>query len=99
MTTSTTLEPTTTNEGFPERFIQVCPSDNFTLFLQASGDAWSCGDNSRGQLGNNTNNQTSTPAIFASGFIKLDVGVITQVDLIVRGRFIYGEMVGMENLE
>ena len=74
MTTSTTLEPTTTNEGFPERFIQVCPSDNFTLFLQASGDAWSCGDNSRGQLGNNTNNQTSTPAIFASGFIKLDVG-------------------------
>ncbi|MGB2340877.1 MAG: RCC1 domain-containing protein, partial [Candidatus Poseidoniaceae archaeon] len=92
MTTSTTLEPTTTNEGFPERFIQVCPSDNFTLFLQASGDAWSCGENSRGQLGNQSNESSSTPLIFARGFIKLDVGQFHAGGLDVNKRlFLWGD--------
>ena len=75
MTTSTTLEPTTTNEGFPERFIQVCPSDTFTLFLQASGDAWSCGNNQYGSLGIGREISTqATPKIFARGVRKIGVG-------------------------
>ena len=91
-TTSTTLEPTTTNEGFPERFIQVCPSDNFTLFLQASGDAWSCGENSRGQLGNQTTESSLSPFIFGRGFIKLDVGKFHSGGLDTQKRlFLWGD--------
>ena len=74
-TTSTTLEPSTTNEDFPERFIEVASSVNFTFFLQGSGNLWATGLNNSGQLGLGNTDETYSPRIVKKEVFKVDVGV------------------------
>jgi alpha-tubulin suppressor-like RCC1 family protein len=64
---SNTLSPVSVVGGFTN-WCQASAGTGFTLALRSSGSAWAWGCNFRGQLGDNTTTNTSSPVSVVGGF-------------------------------